>query len=913
MAILDAIPSSTTTGLGVERKFTSENENPYNDIKWEKRTSVISEPDGSVVFKLDDVEVPNTWSQLATDILASKYLRRAGVPVHGHESSLKQVINRITLALRNHSEGYFKSPEDCRAFTDEIAYMLSHQYGAFNSPVWFNVGIHDAYGVNGGNGNYCWNYGAHCIRSAPDSYERPQASACFIQSVEDDLGSIFDLVRNESRVFKYGSGTGTNFSKLRGKTEKLSGGGTSSGVMSFLEVFDKGAGATKSGGITRRAAKMVILDADHPEIIDFVRWKMREEKKVAALVAGGYPADFNGEAYHTVSGQNSNNTVRIPDSFMEKLEDGGKWQTIARTTGQMVEEMPAETLWDEIAKSAWACADPGVQFDGPIQRWNTCKASGRINATNPCSEFVWLDDTACNLASLNLVKFLRQDGSFDCELYEHSVRMLVIAQDILVTMSSYPTEKIAQNSNDYRPIGLGYANLGGMLMALGVPYDSDRGRSLASAISALTTGSAYKVSQEMATILGAFPHYEMNFESMDEVIAAHRFEAQSRVDRVPYPPIWGEAVGVWNSITTDDGFRNSQVTVLAPTGTIGLLMDCDTTGVEPDFALVKTKKLSGGGTLKIPNQMIPRALESLGYPKSTITKIVAYVSKNSTIEGCPLLKPEDLPVFDCAQAVAEEGRSIDPMGHIKMLAAIQPFISGSISKTVNLPSFATVDEVKRIFLWAWKHGLKCISIYRDGSKLSQPLTAGISPQVSGQGAKLQRHRLPQRRRGYTQEAKVAGHKVFLRTGEYEDGSVGEIFIDMNKEGAAMRSMFNCFAVAISMGLQYGVPLEHFVEQFTFTKFEPNGMVSGHPHVKSATSIIDYVFRVLGIEYLGKTELAHVKPPTKGEGTGVNGNGVYAEPINLQSGAPFCDLCGSITVRSGTCFTCATCGTSKGCS
>jgi ribonucleoside-diphosphate reductase alpha chain len=900
-------------GLKIGRKFTSSKApNPYHDIKWEKRDSLISEVDGTVVFKLEGVEVPSEWSQLATDILASKYLRRAGVPTHGHESSLKQVINRIMLALRNNSVGYFATQDDCQAFSDEISYMLSHQYGAFNSPVWFNVGLADAYGIPGGNSNYCWDYASKSIRPAEDSYLRPQASACFIQSVEDDLGSIFDLVRNESRVFKYGSGTGTNFSSLRGRMEKLSGGGTSSGVMSFLEVFDKGAGATKSGGITRRAAKMVILDADHPEIIDFVRWKMREEKKVAALVAGGYSSDFNGDAYHTVSGQNSNNTVRLPDEFMKSLEDGGKWQTIARTSGVVVDEMPAATLWDEIAKSAWSCADPGVQFDGPIQRWNTCKSSGRINATNPCSEFVWLDDTACNLASLNLIKFLRADGDFDCELYSHAARLFVIAQDILVTMSSYPTEKIAQNSNDFRPIGLGYANLGGVLLALGLPYDSDAARAFASSVSALTTGVAYTASAELADALGPFPKFEENADSMVEVLEAHAWAAKGNVDRLPYPPIWLAAIEAWGTALEwqgRNGYRNSQVTVLAPTGTIGLLMDCDTTGVEPEFALVKTKKLSGGGSLKIVNQSVPRALEVLGYTKSAITKVVSYISKNDTIEGALPIKPEDLPVFDCAQAPSPGGRFIDPMGHVKMLAAIQPYISGSISKTVNLPAESTVDEVKRVFLWAWKHDLKCLTVYRDGSKLSQPLNAGVSPQVSGQGIKLQRHRLPQRRRGYTQEAKVAGHKVFLRTGEYEDGTVGEIFIDMNKEGAAMRSLLNCFAVAISLGLQYGVPLEHFVEQFTFTKFEPNGMVAGHPHVKSATSIIDYVFRVLGIEYLGKTELAHVKAPPSDAPENVRNADVAA----MQNGSPFCDLCGSLTVRSGTCFTCQTCGTSKGCS
>jgi len=890
-----------------------------------------------------------------------------------------------------------------------------------------------------------------------DSYSRPQVSACFIQSVTDDLMSIFDLVKNEARVFKYGSGTGTNFSRLRGRMEKLSGGGTSSGLMSFLEVLDRGAGATKSGGTTRRAAKMVVLDMDHPEIVDFVHWKVREERKVAALVAGGYSSDFNGEAYATVSGQNSNNSVRVPDTFMDAVEKDGSWQTRFRTTGEVYETFPARKLWHDIAEAAWTCADPGVQYDDTIQKWHTCKATDRINATNPCSEFVFLDDTACNLASVNLMKFRRQDGSFDVEGYRHANRVFFLAQEILVSFASYPTERIARNSEDYRPLGLGYANLGTLLMVEGLPYDSDAARSYAACITAIMTGEAYALSAEMAASKGAFNGFEKNRDSMLGVMRLHR-EAARAIDPALAPrDMRSAAIDAWDRAVAFGGlhgYRNSQATVLAPTGTIGLLMDCDTTGVEPDFALVKFKKLAGGGYFKIVNQSVPKALHRLGYDEQEIDRIISYavghgtlqgaphindsslhlkgftdaeltaieksipnvldirqafgrgmlsddlltrlgvsmaerekpgfnilpflgftdhqieeanlfVCGTQTVEGAPGLKAEHLPVFDCANRCGARGtRFIKPMGHVRMMGAVQPFISGAISKTVNLPNESTVEDVEKIYRESWKLGLKAVALYRDGCKLSQPLATATKKKTEEPAAegvaptKLHRRRLPRRRHGFTQEARIAGHKVFLRTGEYEDGGLGEIFIDMHKEGAAFRSMMNCFAIAVSMGLQYGVPLEDLVDQFCFTRFEPHGRVEGHDNIKVATSVIDYVFRVLGYEYLNRTDLAHVideapqgqlvrrphatdVPVGKEHRGGTPAAGNTAAKATPQAGnptatriadpddagmasatvqnkrllgdAPACDNCGHITVRNGTCYKCLNCGSSMGCS
>ena len=1045
-------------GLSIERRYTRPEADPFEDLVWESRQSVITNPDGSVVFKMDGAEVPAGWSQLATDIVVSKYFRKAGL--HGDkklgETSVRQVIHRIAHTIRTAGEefgGYFASKKDADTFEAELSWLMANQYGAFNSPVWFNCGLYHAYGITGSGGNWAYSEQAATVVETADAYSHPQCSACFIQSVSDDLMGIYDLVKAEARLFKYGSGTGSNFSKIRGKQEKLSGGGTSSGLMSFLEVFDRAAGATKSGGTTRRAAKMVCLDMDHPEIESFINWKVREERKVKALIAAGYESDFNGEAYKTVSGQNSNNSVRVTDEFMRAAQSGGNWQTRARTSNEVVDTYEASDLWNQVAEAAWACADPGVQYDSTINRWHTCSNSGKINASNPCSEYMFLDDTACNLSSLNLTKFLREDGSFDLDGYRHAVDVFFVAQEILVDFSAYPTKQIAQNSHDYRPLGLGYANLGTVLMLLGIPYDSDKGRAIAASLTAILCGRAYATSARMASSKGPFAGFQKNREPMLRVMRLHQ-EAAYAINRDECPEeLWRAAAEDWDdavSLGEEFGYRNAQATVLAPTGTIGLLMDCDTTGIEPDFALVKFKKLAGGGYFKIVNQSVPEALKRLRYSPAEISEIVAFVSGTNTllgaphvnraslkargltdeelsrvenalagvfdlslafgawvigkegydrlgvtpeklgkpgfnllrylgfsdkeieeandvivgrmtIEGAPFLRPEHYPVFDCANRCGRTGqRFLAPMSHVRMMAAAQPFLSGAISKTVNLPNEATVDEVRQIYEEGWKLGLKAIALYRDGCKASQPLSTSSKDRNSeapseelaatAPTALLRpegtRVRLPKKRRGFTQEAHVGGHKVFLRTGEYEDGTLGEIFIDMHKEGAAFRSLMNCFAMSVSVGLQYGVPLETFVEQFTFTRFEPHGVVSGHPNIKFSTSIVDYIFRVLGVEYLKRYDFAQVKPaeeaspiedPTAprlvaeerprlpepeapratASNTAVIGHEAHgaldAQLEEMMGDAPVCDGCGHITVRNGACYKCLNCGNSMGCS
>ncbi|MBI2336783.1 MAG: vitamin B12-dependent ribonucleotide reductase [Deltaproteobacteria bacterium] len=1393
-------------GLSVRRLFTRAGVDAYENINFVQRQSTIIDPDGSVVFQMDAAEVPETWSQLATDILVHKYFRKRGVPVTGGENSAKQVCHRIAHAIRQAGEafgGYFKDEAEAESFEQELKHILISQKGAFNSPVWFNCGLWHEYGIAGSGGNFAWNPETRQIEMMANSYQAPQCSACFIQSVDDDLMSIFDLIKSEARLFKYGSGTGTNFSKVRGRQERLSGGGTSSGLMSFLEVLDKGAGATKSGGTTRRAAKMVCLDMDHPEILDFINWKVREEDKAKALIAAGYPSDFNSEAYKTVSGQNSNNSLRVNDEFMQKALSGGQWNTTFRTTGEVCESYDASHLLEQTCTAAWRCADPGLQYDSTINKWHTSKNSGRINASNPCvtgdtvvatteglkpiielvgksadilsfdgrivhtsevfatgfkpvfelktqsgytlkltedhkvwtvnrgdvpaielkdtdqfvlvpghfgtthleqkmaewiglcvgdgckakdaqglitvtmaseeneilqeyvdylntlkadrkiagvrytetgvrtatsaqvikevvdnyavldegsakkrfaieafqldkssvaailrglfttdgtvanygeksqyvaldstslvllqqvqkmllsfgikskiyenrragklnallpdgkgnakiypvqeihslrisrssrilfeqfigfhprsqkskalqelnqkvgvyqdhlidtfksltplgiqkvydlreplthhfvangllvhncSEYMFLDDTACNLASVNLSKFLDEAGNWDVEGYRHTARMLFIAQEILVDFSSYPTSKIALNSHDYRPLGLGYANLGSCLMRLGIPYDSEAGRAIAAALTAILCGHAYKTSSEMAANKGPFPGYEKNQEPMVEVMNLHRDHAYKIDERHCPKDLLKAAHEDWDAaveLGEKFGYRNAQATVLAPTGTIGLLMDCDTTGIEPDFSLVKFKKLAGGGYFKIVNQSIPAALKKLGYSAREIADIVTYIrgtsslrnapfinfetlkqkgfteaeldkiesklegvfnlsqafsvfnigeetlarlgfqkSKTSdanfnllkslsftdeqieaaevvicgtmTIEGAPHLNPEHLPIFDCANKCGKKGkRFLLPMSHVKMMAATQPFISGAISKTVNLPHEATVEDIRQIYVEGWKLGLKAIALYRDGCKASQPLSSGTEQKEKTEPAPeviapkpLERKRLPLKRRGFTQEARVGGHKVYLRTGEYEDGALGEIFIDMHKEGAAYRSMMNCFAIAVSLGLQYGVPLKEFVDVFTFTRFEPQGSVD-HPNIKFATSIIDYIFRVIGLEYMGRTDFVQVKPesvtPTSIEpvqslppaaatesspkleliqgqkeedpqlAANSLGKSLNSQLSTMMGDAPFCDSCGHITVRNGACYKCLNCGNSMGCS
>jgi ribonucleoside-diphosphate reductase alpha chain len=1122
-------------GVTVARMFTRPGVNPLDagspalptvtgepqELVYERRSSVITNPDGSIVFKMEGAEIPSSWSQLATDIVISKYFRKAGL--HGDakqgEKSVRQVVHRIAHTIRQAADrftGYFATKADADAFEAELSFLMVHQVGAFNSPVWFNCGLWAEYGITGSGGNWAWDWNqpkTSNVFETKNAYERPQCSACFIQAANDDLMSIYELVKSEARLFKYGSGTGSNFSSIRGRQEKLSGGGTSSGLMSFLEVFDRAAGATKSGGTTRRAAKMVCLDMDHPEIVDFINWKVREEKKALALIAAGYPNDFNGEAYHTISGQNSNNSVRVTDDFMKAVKAGGKWQTIMRTTGEVCETYEAKDLWQQIASAAWGCADPGVQYDSTINKWHTCPNSGKINASNPCSEYMFLDDTACNLASINLTKFLREspDGvqSFDVDGFRHACRVFFIAQEILVDLSSYPTKDIARNSHDYRPLGLGYANLGSLLMQMGVPYDSEEGRAIAGALTAIMCGKAYATSAEMAATRGAFPGFAKNREPMLKVMGMHRDAAyQLNRDKCP-ADMYRAATEDWDravQLGEQHGYRNAQSTVLAPTGTIGLLMDCDTTGVEPDFALVKYKKLAGGGYFKIVNQSVPSALKKLGYSASEIQEIVAFVTGTNTllaaphvnrktlkdrgltdadlakaeaalpgifeldqafapwvlgedtyerlgitkearsargfsllqtlgfgkseieeagdtiigrmtIEGAPYLKPSHYPVFDCANRCGKTGqRYLAPMSHIQMMAAVQPFLSGAISKTVNLPSDATIDDVAEVYEEGWRLGLKAVALYRDGCKASQPLSTtskekekeekkeaanetvlsetlhskagvaalsglgegalspipktaepqdatqlmlGIAP-FAGSRPKGLRVRLPKKRVGFTQEARVGGHKIFLRTGQYEDGTLGEIFIDMHKEGAAFRSMMNCFAMSVSIGLQYGVPLQTYVDQFTFTRFEPQGIVEGHPYVKMATSIVDYLFRTLAVEYLGRYDLAHVKPesPEALPHVGFLGGGKtedrvseselpaslaytkeavarsaaeaetleapghsHEKPVNpldaqldaMMGDAPVCDVCGHITVRNGACYKCLNCGNSMGCS
>ncbi len=1080
--------ASRAAGDLVLRRYTKPGFDPLAAVEYDRRDSVISNPDGSVVAATRGAEVPRAWSQLATDIVVSKYFRRAGLhgdPAQG-ETSVKQVVHRIAHAIREAGEGrgYFADRALADTFEAELSFLLVNQYGAFNSPVWFNCGLFQSYGITGQGGSWAFNESAAAVCETANAYEAPQCSACFIQSAQDDLMAIFELLKNEARLFKYGSGTGSNFSALRGRQETLSGGGTSSGLMSFLEVFDRAAGSTKSGGTTRRAAKMVCLDMDHPEIVDFIEWKMKEERKAMALIAQGYPSDFNGEAYHTVSGQNSNNSVRVTNEFMRAVETDGEWQTRGRTHGQVIHTYRAKDLWKKIALSAWSCADPGVQYDSTINDWHTCKVSGRINASNPCSEYMFLDDTACNLSSLNLTKFLSEDADgtqhFDIEGYRHAARVFFLAQEILVDYSSYPTKQIAQNSHDYRPLGLGYANLGTLLMLMGIAYDSDAGRGIAASLTAILTGHAYRVSAEVAAVKGPFAGYVKNRSAMLDVMGKHRKYAYAIDDRTCPAELlqaarhdWDEAVRLGEL----HGYRNAQATVLAPTGTIGLLMDCDTTGIEPDFALVKFKKLAGGGYFKIVNASVERALVCLGYSRGQIAEILAYVSGTntflgapvvnreylkgkgftadditrveaalrgafsieqalspftlgadlrqrlgvteasksptfsllshwgiarsdietlgdhvlgrSTVEGAPHMRVEHLAVFDCANRCGRHGkRYLAPMSHVKMMAATQPFLSGAISKTVNLPNDATVDEVADVYYQGWKLGLKAVALYRDGCKASQPLsststdedkkddakpaakaleakpeplatpsaavTTGTADTTSEFGPlfskspvlapprKSVRYRLPKKRSGFTQEARIGGHKVFLRTGEYQDGQLGEIFIDMHKEGAAFRSLMNSFAIAVSMGLQHGVSLAEYVDQFTFTRFEPQGSVVGHANVKFATSIIDYVFRVLGVEYLKRYDLAHV-PPTdeeQAEGEhaqvqptpaalpgsaynptlteyesngGSNGNALDKQLSKMMGDAPMCSVCGHITVRNGACYRCLNCGNSMGCS
>ncbi|KAA2317319.1 vitamin B12-dependent ribonucleotide reductase [Pseudooceanicola sediminis] len=1079
--------------MKIDRTFTTQGKDAYAGINFVTTTSEIRNPDGTVVFRLADLEVPQSWSQVASDVIAQKYFRKAGVPsetkrvrekgvpeflwrsvpahddvTFGGETSSKQVFDRLAGAWTywGWKGGYFTSEADAQAYFDEMRFMLATQKGAPNSPQWFNTGLHWAYGIDGpGQGHYYVDYKTGKLTKSSSAYEHPQPHACFIQSVKDDLvgdGGIMDLWVREARLFKYGSGTGTNFSSLRAADEKLSGGGKSSGLMGFLKIGDRAAGAIKSGGTTRRAAKMVIVDADHPDVQEYINWKVKEEQKVASIVAGSkmheqklnaifgairqwdgstedavdpsknpslkdairdskktaipetyikrvldyarqgytsiefptYDTDWDSEAYASVSGQNSNNSVRVTDAFLKAVKDDADWELIRRTDGGVAKTIKARDLWEDIGHAAWACADPGIQYHDTVNAWHTCPEDGAIRGSNPCSEYMFLDDTACNLASMNLLTFLK-DGAFQVDDYMQATRLWTLTLEISVTMAQFPSKEIAQLSYDFRTLGLGYANIGGLLMNMGYSYDSDEGRALCGALSAIMTGVAYATSAEVAGELGPFSGYARNAKHMQRVMRNHRNAAYGATEgyeglaikpvpldltNCPDPALTQLAMTAWDEavrLGEAHGYRNAQTTVIAPTGTIGLVMDCDTTGIEPDFALVKFKKLAGGGYFKIINRSVPGALEKLGYGPAQIEEIIAYavghaslgncpainhtslighgfgprelekvdaalqgafdirfvfnqwtlgeefckqtlgipaaklndpsfdllrhlgftrkdieaandhVCGTMTLEGAPHLKDEHLSIFDCANPCGKKGkRYLSVNSHITMMAAAQSFISGAISKTINMPNDATIEDCKAAYELSWSLGIKANALYRDGSKLSQPLAAALvedddeAAEMLETGTPQQkaavlaekiiekvivkevargREKMPERRKGYTQKAIVGGHKVYLRTGEYEDGNLGEIFIDMHKEGAGFRAMMNNFAIAVSVGLQYGVPLEEFVDAFTFTKFEPAGMVQGNDSIKNATSILDYIFRELAVSYLDRTDLAHVKP------------------------------------------------------
>ncbi|MDG2299707.1 MAG: vitamin B12-dependent ribonucleotide reductase [Planktomarina sp.] len=1079
--------------MKIERRFTKPNQDAYGSIHFTTTTSEIRNPDGTTVFHLSDVEVPEQWSQVASDVLAQKYFRKAGVPsktkqikepgvpsflrrsvpaenaTFGGEISAKEVFNRLAgaWAYWGWKGGYFSTKADANAYYDEMRYMLATQRVAPNSPQWFNTGLHWAYGIDGpAQGHHYVDFETGKLTKSKTSYEHPQPHACFIQSVSDDLvneGGIMDLWVREARLFKYGSGTGTNFSSLRGSGESLSGGGHSSGLMGFLKIGDRAAGAIKSGGTTRRAAKMVICDADHPDIEDFINWKVIEEQKVASIVAGSkmheeklnllfkaikvwdgneadaydpklnsclkeaikeakkvripetyvkrvldyakqghtsiefptYDTDWDSEAYNSVSGQNSNNSIRVTDAFLYAVEKDADWELINRVDGNVFKTIKARDLWSQVGHAAWACADPGIQYHDTVNAWHTCPADGEIRGSNPCSEYMFLDDTACNLASMNLLTFYEK-GEFQSEDYMHATRLWTVTLEISVLMAQFPSKEIAQRSYDFRTLGLGYANIGGLLMNMGYGYDSDQGRAICGALTAIMTGVAYATSAEMASELGPFPGYSRNSENMLRVMRNHRRAAYGQGDgyeglsirpvpldqkNCPDQVLVKLAESVWDEVVEKGqkyGYRNAQATVIAPTGTIGLVMDCDTTGIEPDFALVKFKKLAGGGYFKIINRSVPAALAKQGYRSNEIEEIISYavghgslgnapginhtslighgfgdaeigkieaalpsafdirfvfnqwtlgaefctdvlgipseklmdptfdllthlgfdrkaidaandhVCGTMTLEGAPHLKEEHYNIFDCANPCGKNGkRYLNVKSHIYMMAAAQSFISGAISKTINMPNDATIEECQKAYELSWSLGIKANALYRDGSKLSQPLAAALvdddeeAEDILATGSaqekaavfaekivekvvvkeviRREREKMPTRRRGYTQKAIVGGHKVYLRTGEYEDGQLGEIFIDMHKEGAGFRAMMNNFAIAVSVGLQYGVPLDEFVDAFTFTKFEPAGMVQGNDSIKNATSILDYIFRELAVSYLDRTDLAHVKP------------------------------------------------------
>jgi ribonucleoside-diphosphate reductase alpha chain len=1131
-------------GLKITRRWTKKDQNVYQQFDYERRSSIIRDPDGKVIAEIKDVEVPVLWTQVATDILAQKYLRKAGVPqtdengdllsdengdpILGMEKSIKQVAHRMAGCWRHWGEkyGYFYSTDDAQAYEDEMVYTIIKQLGAPNSPQWFNTGLAYSYNITGNpQGHFLVDPDTGVLGNSPDAYTHPQPHACFIQSINDDLvneGGIFDLLTREARLFKFGSGTGSNFSSLRSAGEKLSGGGDSSGMMSFLKIFDQGAGSIKSGGTTRRAAKMVVINIDHPDVEKFINWKMTEEQKVAALISGSWNTShflnkimqiavkekstdlnkneslkisvqhalrrkiplnyviraldlvkqghtsinlqtfnthFEGDAYNTVSGQHANNSVRVANNFMVAVDKKQDWNLLYRTSNQAAKTLPASSLWDQINYAAWSSADPGLQFHTTINDWHTCSIDGPITASNPCSEYMFLDDTACNLASINLAQFLDENtNTVDVEAFRHATHLWTITLEISVLMAQFPGKEIAWRSYLYRTLGLGYANLGTVLMTMGIPYDSDKGRNIGAAITAIMGGQSYSTSAQLAHVLGPFERYQNNKDSMLRVIRNHRRTAYNAssdeyedIDIKPkgldpdYTPdyLLDAARDAWDEglrLGEKYGYRNAQTTLIAPTGTIGLVMDCDTTGIEPDFAMVKFKKLAGGGYLKIINNSLPKALKKLGYnedqierikrytlgsgslngaphinpetlkskgfteteikkvskafdiqfafnattiPEKTLQRIGLtddkingsssnilmalgfskqdireanlYVTGTMTIEGAPEFKDEHFQIFDCANRCGSIGKRFIPYrAHIDMMAAVQPFLSGAISKTINMPNDATIKDVAEAHWVSWQSGIKAVAIYRDSSKLSQPLNTvtdddsilalteadDIDEDLTAKdysdaaARKLLKQDLPSQRYGFVQESRVGGHKIFLRTGQYPDGRMGEIFIDMYKEGAAYRSLINCFAIAVSKGLQYGVPLEEFVDTFTYTRFEPAGVVEGHPNIKMATSLLDYIFRVLGYEYLGRDDLVQIKdekakiekPVTidSGQATlpiSATKTSAVQEAISKRKDAikqgftgDQCPGCGSIKMkRNGNCMLCLDCGETTGCS
>ncbi len=877
-------------GLAIPRYFTTPGHHPFDGLEWEKRAASLVNDRGEVIFEQTGVEFPKSWSPMASNVVASKYFY--GTPgSHQRESSLRQLLCRVSGTLRQWGTelGYFADPEDAEAFEMELLHLLVHQKAAFNSPVWFNTGVE----------------------------ERPQCSACFINSVEDRMDSILDLAKTEGMLFKFGSGTGTNFSALRSSRERLSAGGTASGPVSFMRGYDAFAGVIKSGGKTRRAAKMVILNIDHPDIAEFIRSKVDEERKAWTLIRAGYDDSLNGEAYSSVFFQNSNNSVRVTDEFMKAVESDGQWQTRAVTSGEPIDTYRARDLMKMICEAAWVCGDPGLQFHTTINTWHTCPGSGAIRASNPCSEFMFLDDSACNLASLNLTRFVDEKGDFDTDAFRAAVSILILAQEIIVDCASYPTEKITRTSYDYRPLGLGYANLGTLLMSMGLPYDSDAGRAVAAAITAIMTGQAYATSAEIARLLGPFKGFAKNREPMMAIVRRHRDElGRINPDLVP-AALLTTAWKTWDEVIEKGeqwGYRNAQVTVLAPTGTIAFMMDCDTTGIEPDLALVKYKKLVGGAVLKIVNGTVPLALSRLGYAQPQVQEIVDYMGAQETIEGASYLKAEHLAIFDCAFRPRKGKRFIHHDGHIRMMAAVQPFISGGISKTVNLPNETTPEEIAEIYQRAWKEGLKSIAIYRDGSKRVQPLSLGEDEQADAPAAAEERRRpvrrrLPEERQSITHKFVIGDHEGYLTVGLYPEGSPGEIFIVMAKEGTVVSGLCDCFATAISLALQYGVPLQVLVDKFVHTRFEPSGFTR-HPEIHYAKSITDYIFRWLALKFLNGRN-----PEEEGEPSPVALPATSDEHATFVNDvdAPICPDCGSFMTRSGACHRCMECGSTSGCS